>query len=1180
MGLTMSDKMAGFLKWVTGEDFPGADEDRLFAVAQALHTAADGVEGAHPLLVSGVRRVREGVSGQADDAFVRSMQAYVNDSPGYLKSGARNLREVGEGVSTSGTQVQYTKIIIYMSVIELLVEVTVALAMAWINPAAVLDWMAKRFFVFRLLVETWLGRLILHIAINMGVGVGLQVLMDAIAQRMQIAMGTRDKWDASLTLQSAGVGALGGAISTILGPAAGALADAAGKAVGKVVGKTAGEAVEAAADHAVPSTPGLLSRETVKDVVVEIASEAGGEYFTEGLYGVSQGVGWQVGGVAAVSGVVSGGLTSGVETGVHALKPGATHGPRDAAAPHGTPAHDAPAAAEPVHVPSPVPSSPVLSSPGPMPADRPAAGPPSHALPPPSAPAGRLLDMPAEHLGGPERPSTAPTPVRAEPTSPTNSASTRPTGTPVGPPHVSAPAGGGLLAPTSYDGARLATGSPVDRPADVRSVTPPPSVPGRAAAPPAGLSTDPAGTPSANAAPGPVPVVPSAGLGAGSVPATLSSNGLASVPTSPAQTAGSSGPGHPTGPSTVAQPPASPSPSGEVRMPASPSLPAPTVAAGPTAGSPLASAPVEVAGASVDPSTRPPGTQPGLPPAAAHPSVSPSASTNMAAQSWVTPAAVTPSPTASPTVPLTTVAPTTVMPSTVTTSPNAPSPVVPAPIAPQPLVAGASPSTSVPPSGTSGAPSTQVTSSGSSGVPSTSGGSPAQPSPVLLSTVASSTAAPSASTSAVAPPPAAAPAQALTSDPVVPMRSTPAVPPGSSSSLPSGSTPPPAPTVVRPVATGPTVPVPVTAVRTETGATVAASAGVVAAGREPAAPARPSAGHTPVPVETPTAAQQNPQHVSASEAHTAHTANTAVDGDGAAAPSSADAVSTPGSPLDRRLSRRRARTGTGQGWLRHLYSGQRTPRLVPQWFSATPVKIRSAEPPVGVDPIVLRDYSWLRQVNSQRGRTAESDTNCMITAIATDLALADGAVYAAPPDTMSPAEHLERYRDRPPVPVPDLRSVVAVMSRAPLNSRGMVVVHQPDKMFAHVFNVVHDNNGVVFLDGQAGDLAQLPNGPSNLFFLPTTDGILIDGPRWRYRGSLGATHAPVEAALLDPPTGSRTSGMFGRPVSATGESAPDPSANSTGTTAGGAVRSGVPSCRAFRVGACCAAGRASRQVEC
>ena len=50
--------------------------------------------------------------------------------------------------------------------------------------------------------------------------------------------------------------------------------------------------------------------------------------------------------------------------------------------------------------------------------------------------------------------------------------------------------------------------------------------------------------------------------------------------------------------------------------------------------------------------------------------------------------------------------------------------------------------------------------------------------------------------------------------------------------------------------------------------------------------------------------------------------------------------------------------------------------------------------------------------------------------------------------------------------------IVSTMSAMPEGSRGIVYIARDDGS-AHVFNVLHDRNGVVFLDAQNGMFAQL-----------------------------------------------------------------------------------------------------------
>ena len=47
------------------------------------------------------------------------------------------------------------------------------------------------------------------------------------------------------------------------------------------------------------------------------------------------------------------------------------------------------------------------------------------------------------------------------------------------------------------------------------------------------------------------------------------------------------------------------------------------------------------------------------------------------------------------------------------------------------------------------------------------------------------------------------------------------------------------------------------------------------------------------------------------------------------------------------------------------------------------------------------------------------------------------------------------------------------------DARGVVYISRPDGS-AHVFNVLNTKHGVVFLDGQTGDLGRLENGVTGI----------------------------------------------------------------------------------------------------
>ncbi|GAA4263661.1 hypothetical protein GCM10022255_110230 [Dactylosporangium darangshiense] len=153
---------------------------------------------------------------------------------------------------------------------------------------------------------------------------------------------------------------------------------------------------------------------------------------------------------------------------------------------------------------------------------------------------------------------------------------------------------------------------------------------------------------------------------------------------------------------------------------------------------------------------------------------------------------------------------------------------------------------------------------------------------------------------------------------------------------------------------------------------------------------------------------------------------------------------------------------------------------------------------------ILSAYPWLRHVNPylvSGGLDGGFSTNCVITAIATDLSLQEGVGHQAGAAEELPASALVSYQrqqlgladDQPGVVlrVKDLDSVRAVLAAAEVGARGLVLVRGAASKIAHAFNVVRDESGVAFLDGQRGTVASLPEVVTALEFLPTTPGIGI-----------------------------------------------------------------------------------------
>lgn len=145
------------------------------------------------------------------------------------------------------------------------------------------------------------------------------------------------------------------------------------------------------------------------------------------------------------------------------------------------------------------------------------------------------------------------------------------------------------------------------------------------------------------------------------------------------------------------------------------------------------------------------------------------------------------------------------------------------------------------------------------------------------------------------------------------------------------------------------------------------------------------------------------------------------------------------------------------------------------------------------DEVFGQRYGWLRRVNDEGAGTGDGWlVNCVLTAIATHLTLAEpDQVFVAPPvdESLPPADVVTYANDgrtgepRVLAEVDSYGQIAEAVGAAGPGAHGFVVVAEPGGERGHVFNVVRDDDGVVFLDGQTGDAARLPGGPYRKWFI-------------------------------------------------------------------------------------------------
>jgi hypothetical protein len=148
-----------------------------------------------------------------------------------------------------------------------------------------------------------------------------------------------------------------------------------------------------------------------------------------------------------------------------------------------------------------------------------------------------------------------------------------------------------------------------------------------------------------------------------------------------------------------------------------------------------------------------------------------------------------------------------------------------------------------------------------------------------------------------------------------------------------------------------------------------------------------------------------------------------------------------------------------------------------------------SDTPEALDAIFRDQYPELLEVNAPRyeAGTAGFDHNCTRCVVATDYTL-DGAPASAMPTDIGWANDVTDALGGEWTPANSYDDIVARMETLGEGSRGVVLLQRGPGIEGHVFNVVFDRNGVVFLDGQIGGFATLEMPYEALYFLETAGG--------------------------------------------------------------------------------------------
>ncbi|MGX9225580.1 WXG100-like domain-containing protein [Streptomyces albus] len=236
------DELVGFLNFL-GLDWPTANEDELFRVAELYVLIAEDYRALQEALTEVSGRVGEEFEGAAAQAFLKLVGKLDNGEAPALEAGASQSLQLSEVAHATGVDVEHSKLAAIMELVSMFVEFLVSAAFTYFLGPAFAAMLSMRFLATRSVILALLRRVVFAIAAQSAIGAGVETALELLVQAIQIDKGHRDTIDWDLVGQSAAAGAIGGAIAAPLDAAGMAFAKWLGNQIGSGVKQTLGKSL-------------------------------------------------------------------------------------------------------------------------------------------------------------------------------------------------------------------------------------------------------------------------------------------------------------------------------------------------------------------------------------------------------------------------------------------------------------------------------------------------------------------------------------------------------------------------------------------------------------------------------------------------------------------------------------------------------------------------------------------------------------------------------------------------------------------------------------------------------------------------------------------------------------------------------------------------------------------------
>ncbi|MFF0416487.1 hypothetical protein ACFYUY_39420, partial [Kitasatospora sp. NPDC004745] len=213
--LQVSPGVASFFHILTGMPWPESKEGELRDVRDDYQALSEDLPKLREYIAELVAVCQQQFEGEAADAFTREMGRFIGSSgeDDYLTTAGRLCHELGEFAGKVANTVEYTKWMIIGQIVQLVIEIALAIFWAPFTGGASLLAVEGAKQAAKAIIIALLKKLLQVILTHTFFGVLGALVLDGIIQGIQFAQGNRHEWDKDLTKQAAIFGAISGVIA-------------------------------------------------------------------------------------------------------------------------------------------------------------------------------------------------------------------------------------------------------------------------------------------------------------------------------------------------------------------------------------------------------------------------------------------------------------------------------------------------------------------------------------------------------------------------------------------------------------------------------------------------------------------------------------------------------------------------------------------------------------------------------------------------------------------------------------------------------------------------------------------------------------------------------------------------------------------------------------------------------